>query len=313
MGLFSNLTSDLTKSLGIGGDVGKLINGFAAFNDKYTLQGLANNALNNQSNGTGASSSFSNEYSGPTSPYSMSTSSQNGSNFRTANFGYDSKGRPNALPFESIRDANGNVGSQYSLNAGPAVNLDTNAYNSYLGQAMGAGPTNGAQAALGLNKTNTMNNLNNANRAGATAQAGMFGNLQMTGGMSGAQRERVANNSAIDIMRERMNVLNSGNSSAANILSQDATNKTNMLANAQNMANQNAQFAQNERAYNTEVNKYNTGNLLNDVSNFNKYNGDMWNSSMSAWGANKTADAQLAAANASNQKSGLFGLGFGGL
>ena len=76
---------------------------------------------------------------------------------------------------------------------------------------------------------------------------------------------------------------------------------------------QNAQFAQNERAYNTEVNKYNTGNLLNDVSNFNKYNGDMWNSSMSAWGANKTADAQLAAANASNQKSGLFGLGFGGL
>ena len=90
MGLFSNLTNGVTKGLGIGGDIGKLINGAGAFSDKYTLQGLANNALNNQLNGTGASSSFSNEYSGPTSPYSMATSSQNGSNFRTSNFGYDS-------------------------------------------------------------------------------------------------------------------------------------------------------------------------------------------------------------------------------
>lgn len=237
-----------------------------------------------------------------TMPWSQNNQSMNGQNFKTTNFGYDAEGRPNALPFETVRDSSGNLGSGFTLNSGPGINLNTSAYDKYLGEATSNGPSSWAMAAMDENNNATMNNVNKASMMGANMTASGMGNLQMSGGMSGSQRERAILGGNRDSMKARMDALNAGNANNMNIMTNDAKAKSDMLLNAQNMSLQNAQFGQDERDYRTNIDKINLGNKLTDVSNFNNYNQNMYNEAMKGWAALKSSDAQAKAAASQEDK-----------
>lgn len=260
--------------------------------------------------GSAATSAATPASNGTSQPWSLDNKNLGGRNFQTTNFGYDSSGRPNALPFESVRDNSGNLGSQYTLQGGPGITMDNTAYNKYLSEATSNGPSGWASVAMDANNNNTMNNLNKVGELGATAMSDGMSNLQMSGGMSGAQRERAATSGARDMMKNRMDVLNQGNTNELGILTQDAQNKMSMLPQAYNMSMNNAKFAQDERGYKTGIDQYNMGNKLNDVSSFNNYNNGMYSEAMKGWAALKTSEAQKAAADKQAQNSGgLFGGG----
>lgn len=246
----------------------------------------------------------------PSKPWSQTNQTLNGQNFKTTNFGFDDQGRPNALPFETIRDSNGNLGSQFKLNGGAPISMDQTAYNKYLGEATSNGPSSWASLAMDNNKMGTMNNLNKVGALGASTMADGMSNLQMSGGMNGAQRERAAMNSGRDMMKMRMDTLNQGNMNNSNILMQDSQNKMNMLPQAYNMSMNNAKFGQDERGYQTGINEFNLGNMLKDVGGFNDYNGNMYSEAMKGWAALKSSDAQAKSAAAQAENSGgLFGGG----
>lgn len=240
-------------------------------------------------------------------PWTMNNTRQNGMNLTTVNMGFDSSGRPNAAPFESIRDSSGNLSNGFKLNGGSGINMDQTAYNKYLTEATSDGPSSWALAAMDQNNNATMNNLNKVGMAGASSAADAMSNLQMTGGMSGAQRERVSMNNGRDMLKARMDVLNNGQNNNLGIMTDDAKNKMNMLPQAYNMSMNNAKFLQDERAYNTDIEQYNLGNKLNDVSGFNNYNQNAYKEAMSGWAALKSSDAQAKAAAAQAKPGGILG------
>lgn len=241
-----------------------------------------------------------------TSPWTMNTTNQNGKNLQTVNFGYDSEGKPNAGPFESIRDSSGNVGSGFTLNAGSPINLNQTAYNKYMAEATGPGMTSAGTAALDAANQKNSNLLNQAARLAETNKSDIVSGMQSMGGMDMGARERMMTSANRDAMRTRLDAMNQGATDIANIKATDATNKLNMLPTAQNMSGQIGQFAQNERQYNTDINQWNLTNKLNDVNNFNNYNQNQYSNAMSAWGALKSSQAQAQAAAAQSKNSGSF-------
>ena len=330
MGIFGDLGKQFGNFVGGGGLVGQALNSTTgAITNALGVRNPVNDVLQTTSklgsdfygglwgmrdkldgpSGSSASGTAASNY-GSGQPWSQSNQSMNGQNFKTTNFGYDSQGRPNALPFETIRDSNGNLGSQFKLNGRAPISMDQTAYNKYLGEATSNGPSSWASLAMDKNNQGTMNNLNKVGALGASTMADSMSNLQMSGGMNGAQRERTAMNTGRDMMKMRMDTLNQGNMNNSNILMQDGQNKMNMLPQAYNMSMNNAKFGQDERAYQTDINQYNMGNMLKDVGGFNNYNQNMYNESMKGWAALKSSEAQAkSAAEQAKNSGGLFGQG----
>lgn len=181
-----------------------------------------------------------------------------------------------------------------NLKAGQAVDyqtLDPNSlegYNMLKNLAQSQGPTDMAKAQMEQAKVMQSQGLDQAtaNAAGAAAQART--QLAMRGGASSGARASLARQNMKDILAARQGVNSQYTSGMANIGSEDAARKMNLIKDfgqaEGSLAAGNVDIQNREAEFNKQLQGM-------GIQNANQYRMDAYTSELDKWGAGKQADA----------------------
>lgn len=205
------------------------------------------------------------------------------------------------------------------------VNYDQSGLQALKDRATGTGPSPWLNQALSNNAQQTSEGVDTAHNQAAGSNAQAMNSLAMTGGLSGGARERAARAGSSNDLAASQVVRQTGLNNANNLaLTDEATKNQDLLAlpGAQNTAFQsqlgqqqainandtgqqsqdlatqlqNANLGLNASEYNANstnsANQYNIQNALNDVLQNRAFDLTKYGQDMSAWGADKTANAQ---------------------
>jgi hypothetical protein len=168
--------------------------------------------------------------------------------------------------------------------------------NKLVGTATAQGPSDQAKYLQDANKRLMNNSLDQAEALGKGNLAGMTSNLAMRGGLDSGARERLNKGSGFETMMNKQRIMNDAAGANLDILAKDESSKLDTLKALPASLLAQAGFQQGNKQFDIQ-------NTLNTVGN--KYSTDM-----QAWGANQAAREQ---AQLANKKSGIFGLGIGGI
>jgi hypothetical protein len=217
---------------------------------------------------------------------------------------YDSQGRPIRNNYLSMLGDGGKLKDQFSFASkiGPGVNLDQSALSEIRNRAMSQGPSAWAQLAQQQQQLQEQSGLDNAARGSVQAQNQAYNSLRSRGGLSAGQRERMAMQGQRDLMNQTQGVRGQGAQDRLKISLQDQQSKDQMLSQLPQADMAAANFAQSQRAYSNDAQKFDLNNAMNDVRGFNAYQADGYGKAMQEWGAAKTADAQARASGGGGKK-----------
>ncbi len=239
-------------------------------------------------------------------PYSMTQTDVNGRNMVTTNMGQQADGKPNYAPFESMRDASGNLNSKFKLQGGGAVGLDQSALNKMKSEMMGDGLTSYGQAQMNLVNNNAQDRINSANVGAANGYQTGLSNMMMTGGLDAGSRERMNIASNRQAINGTMGAMGDATSQRLGVMADDAKNKINGMSAIHQMGMDNYNVGAKERDYNDSINKFNIGQQIGDLNAFNNYNMNNYNEQIRAWANAKVAAAQSQAANEAAKPKGFL-------
>lgn len=183
----------------------------------------------------------------------------------------------------SLRDANGNLKSQYTFDPTKSA-----AYNTINAEANSQGPTTLAQAQLNAQKLDESNLQQNTSKQNLSQLQQGQAALAQTGGLSSGARERMAVASNRNSLQNQQQVGMGGAQARMGILSNDANLKQNLLSQVEGTQ--------------LGAQQTNLGNMVGDTQAEALWNAGQYGQNMNYWGSGKTADAQKAAA--ANQRGG---------
>lgn len=200
------------------------------------------------------------------------------------NYGYDENGRPISPDYESLRGPTGELQGQYKYD--PAKSA---AFAKLQEQAMAApGESPWAKMQMQKQAMEQQDAVAQAAKQGATAQQQAMSALMRQGGLGSGARTSLAKSSARDAMLAQQNVARQGISQRLGIGESDINRQQDLLG----------------RVSSTELEGQgkNLQTLMGDVRGKQEFDINKYRDQMQAWGANKTANAQVAAANRSSKK-----------
>lgn len=186
--------------------------------------------------------------------------------------------------FESLRDESGNLRSQYALDPSKSA-----AFAELQKQAM-AKPGESAWAKMQLDRQGIEEQMQKegAGRSAQTALAQTQGQLMRTGGLSSGARNRLAMQTSRDTARAQQDVARQGMLSRLGIGESDIGRQSQLLA----------QVGQTELG----AQEKNLAQLTGDIQSKRDFDLERYRQQMAAFGADKTANAQIQAANRSSKK-----------
>jgi hypothetical protein len=188
-------------------------------------------------------------------------------------------GAPKWGDFAITKGAGTMLGDEFVLN-GDKVN---SAVGLLRDRATAQGPSQWAQL-MGQNQDLLYNNaVNDLTATNAANTQGAWSQLAMRGGVSGGERERIAEGGLRGLTDAKQRALAEDKGARLNIGIQDEQNKLGILQG----------LPQAELAA-LEPEKYNINNRLNEQIQRRAFEANKYNQQMTAWAANKQADAQAA-------------------
>ena len=211
--------------------------------------------------------------------------------------GLNPDGSPVRPGFDTIMNPQGTgLQSQYQLQARPDVQVNQDAYNRMKETAMATGNSPWASMMLDKQTIEQQNAMDQARTGAATSQNQALAGMAMRGGVSGGARARLAQQMAKEQMNAGQGVFRQGMTDRMNIGLQDQQRKDQMLGNVMNADFQNANIGMQNRAYQTDVDRFNVGNMLSEAGAKRDWKMNLYQEEMKKWAAGKTADAQAQAA-----------------
>ncbi len=168
-----------------------------------------------------------------------------------------------------------------------AGRYDHSAYDKFKDEAMRMGPSRWAKLANQDQKFQA----SNARQAGINQVASRnnqaMENLGASGGLSSGARERIATEGAKNYLSMGQDVARQARGNSLQIGINDEQNRISQLSQVPGMEMDQARMWTGARDKDIQ-------NTLGENERKNQYNQNVYNQKMSAWAANKTADAQLA-------------------
>ena len=202
----------------------------------------------------------------------------------------DAMNRPKMAAYETLRDNAGGLQDQYKLKAGAGVNLNTQAMDELRKQALAKESPWLAQQ-LQANQAQGLRQQNSAAKLAATGAAQGMASLARRGGLSGGAAERMAQGAGDSRMLAQQEAAGQTDANQLNLMVGDAQSQRGLLQAMPGMELAQGQFAQNERAYNTGVDQFNLGNVLNEVKRKQDFDLTKYSEQMKGYGAEKSAAA----------------------
>lgn len=160
------------------------------------------------------------------------------------------------------------------------------------GMATQAGPTQGAQRLLDVNKLETQGLRDQSLRDTSSARATAEANLAMKGGLGTGSRERLASQTGMNTIMNNQQLNNQAAMNSGNIQAKDEETKLGLLRDLPGQYMQHAQ---------TDIGKrqFDIGNSINTANT-------RYGAGMQEWGANQLAIQQAQSANKASK--GLLGI-----
>lgn len=167
---------------------------------------------------------------------------------------------------------------KYSVNP----KFDNTGYDLIKNRATG-GVSPWATSMLARNKADQQTALDQAMGRSLSGSAAARASLASRGGYSSGAGERIARDSARDLMTTGQTINRQGQTSAYDILGQDDQSQ-------QKMAGVLAGLDAGRTTSQLDADKFNAGATIDDVAHQNLYNSDAYKQKMAVWGANHVAD-----------------------
>ena len=187
--------------------------------------------------------------------------------------------------FLTQRDVDGNLGSQFTSTMGDS-------YSALRDKANAQGDTQWASLQRQGLQDSYGHQMGDLQQQNATGQAQARSSMAMRGGLGGGSRERLASQGALNTMMGQQGLGRDLASNNLNLSIQDEEMKNSALSTLGGVE-QGIQSA-------------NIGRLGDDISNQNAFQGGMYSEDMKAFAAEKSADAQAAAADSGGKFLGIF-------
>lgn len=219
-------------------------------------------------------------------------------NQNMASQGLNPDGSPIRPTFESMIDPQtGLLKQPYQLQAQPDIKVDQRAVDEIRNRALEKGPSAWAKMMLdkqGVEQTDALDK-NRAQSAGAMDQN--LSALMMRGGASSGARENLARLANRDQANSAQSVYRQGQLDRSNIGLQDQQQKNQFLQLVPQLDFQNAQVANANRDYSTNVQQKNIAAALADIEAKRNFDMGTYSEQMKKWAAGKQADAQASASH----------------
>lgn len=183
--------------------------------------------------------------------------------------------------YESYRNAAG-TGLKDQFKYDPN---QSGAFAAQKNRAMSNAPSAWANIQTQQQQLEQQNQMDQAAKQNQQGQSMAAASLARVGGLGGGARTRMAMQGAKDLMLQKQAVGRQGMADRLGIASQDETTRQGLLKSVAD-----TELAGQEK---------NLGLLTGDVTNKAQFDANRYNQQMQAWGANKSANAQVASANAS--------------
>ena len=156
------------------------------------------------------------------------------------------------------------------------------------GQAFSSGLSPWAQVQMSQQKQEQGNAADAASKNQMQAQSGAQTQMARQGGLTGGAAALLARGGQRDLMNAQQGVSNAGASQRLGIQSADAQNKNALLGKFGDMENQ--------------ANTANIAAATGDINRLGIFNANRYNAQMQAWGADKSASAQVSASRGGGKK-----------
>lgn len=206
--------------------------------------------------------------------------------------GKNPDGSPIRPEFQSLLDpATGLLQSQYQASWGSDIAPDTRAIEAIRARALSTGPSAWQNLALQNQALEEQGLKNTAQQQGASAAAQARSALASKYGLSPAAAERLATQNQRAQMNALQNVAFQGAKARSDIGLQDEQMRNQLLQALPGQENQLAQIALQNRAANVGVNEWNIQNALAEKRAKDQADLNAYHEQMSAWAANKQAEA----------------------
>jgi hypothetical protein len=209
--------------------------------------------------------------------------------------GKNADGSAQDIKYTSKLNPNGTLMDQYKLTAQPDIQVDMRAQNALRDRTQGSAWLDMMKGKQGLEEQDA---LMNASRGANTAAAQQMNSMAQRGGLSSGSRERMAKSAAKDAMMAQQTARRQGMMDRGNLQIQDDQTKLGLTKDLVGYDQQNAQLAGQNRDYATNTAKTNLDNTFGEQREQRQFDMEQYKAKMQAWGAEKTADAQRAAAGA---------------
>lgn len=204
--------------------------------------------------------------------------------------GLNEDGSPIKKDFDSLIDpATGLLKKTYQLEARPDIAVDQRAIDEIRGRAFEKGDSAWARLALNKQALEEKTALDNSRAQSAGAQAQTLAALMQRGGVSSGSRERMGSRAARDQAMAAQGVYSGGAKARADIGLQDQTQKNDFLKAIPGLDFQNAQVANANRDYQTNVQKTNIGAALADIESKRNFDMGTYQEQMKKWAADQSS------------------------
>jgi hypothetical protein len=209
--------------------------------------------------------------------------------------GKNPDGSAKDVKYTSKLKPDGTLMDQYRSIAQPDIQVDMRAQNAIRDRSQGSAWLDMMKGKQGLEEQNA---LQSASQGANTAAAQQANSLAQRGGLSSGSRERMAKSAARDALMAQQNARRQGMVDRTNLDIQNDQTQLGLTKDLVGYDQQNAQLAGQNRDYSTNVNDKNISRTFDEQAQQRQFDMEQYKSKMQAWGAEKTADAQRAAAGA---------------
>jgi hypothetical protein len=199
--------------------------------------------------------------------------------------------KPVSPKYENIRDPRtGQLKAGFALQAGPAVQLNTQAIDELRKQALAKESPWLAQQ-LEANQLAGQRQVDRAAKMAATGAAAGQAQLARRGGLSSGSAERMAMQAEENRALAQQEAFGQADLNRLNLMVGDAQSQRGLLQNIPGMELAQGQFGQAERAYNTGVNQFNLQNTLQEIQNKRGFDIKKYEEAMRDFAAERSAKA----------------------
>lgn len=217
---------------------------------------------------------------------------------------YDAQGRPIRNDYASLTGQDGKLLEQFRManRIGDDIKIDPTAMNAIQSRALATGPSAWALMAKDKLALETQNALGkNAREATASMNQGLT-SLASRGGASPAMKALLAKQAGRNQFTGAQGLRQQNLMGNLNIDMQDDQTKTGLLTQLPGMQLNQANFDQSQRAYRNQAIDLDNQRAMKDIMGLNAYQADGYKEAMAGWGAERTANAQAAAAGGGGKK-----------